>query len=174
MPKKQDESVDYFDQLAEDWLKSRPELMVGQCSMLLRVIRLAGILERDLVRICREFGINTGQFQVLAALRRKYPKPVTPTDLSRIAILTTGTMTILLDRLEEKGLARRIRHSTDRRSVEVEMTEAGKKLIDQAIERRVAALIEMQSALDAQDRESASQTLRKLLVVLDTPIDEAC
>ncbi|MCY1396781.1 homoprotocatechuate degradation operon regulator, HpaR [compost metagenome] len=172
MPKKRSSSRDYFDRFAEEWHNSRPDLKIEQCSMLLRVIRMAGILDRELVKTCREFGINSGQFQVLATLRRLYPSPMTPTDLGRYAILTSGTMTVLLDRLEEKGLARRVRNSTDRRSVEVELTDAGKTLIDLAIDKRMGTLLDLQSHLEQDELDSASQTLRKLLTSLDPPIED--
>ncbi|MNN37073.1 transcriptional repressor MprA [compost metagenome] len=78
----------------------------------------------------------------------------------------------LFDRLEEKGLARRVRNSTDRRSVEVELTDAGKTLIDLAIDKRMGTLLDLQSHLEQEELDSASQTLRKLLTSLDPPIED--
>jgi len=52
----------------------------------------------------------------------------TAAELCRFSRYDTGSMTRMLDRLEEKDLIRRIRSSTDRRVIHLELTEAGHDL----------------------------------------------
>ena len=52
----------------------------------------------------------------------------TAAELCRFSRYDTGSMTRMLDRLEEKGLIRRVRSSTDRRVIHLELTEAGREL----------------------------------------------
>ncbi|MEC3766060.1 MULTISPECIES: MarR family winged helix-turn-helix transcriptional regulator [Cupriavidus] len=160
-------TYDYVDQFLAEWRTARPDLQLEHADLLIRVIRLGGILERELGRLSQAHGISAGQFQVLAALRRRYPQTASPSDLSRIAILTTGTMTVLLDRLEEKGLVRRLRDPNDRRRLEVELTPAGKDLIDRALDERVARLHALTAGMDADDSSAATRVLRHLLAEID-------
>lgn len=51
----------------------------------------------------------------------------TVVELARRCQLDTGAMTRLLDRLEAKGLCRRCRSTSDRRVVNVELTDAGRR-----------------------------------------------
>jgi len=160
-------AFDYTDRFLDEWRAARPDLDLQHADFLVRVIRLGGILERELVRLAQSHGITSGQFQVLAALRRRYPRTASPSDLSRSAILTTGTMTVLLDRLEEKGLVRRLRDPNDRRRIEVELTPPGKETIDRALDERVRRLNELTTLVDADEARAASSALRHLLHSID-------
>jgi DNA-binding MarR family transcriptional regulator len=55
----------------------------------------------------------------------------TAAELCRFSRYDTGSMTRMLDRLEEKGLIRRVRSSQDRRVMHLELTEAGRALYPQ-------------------------------------------
>ncbi len=160
-------TFDYVDQFLAEWRAARPDLALQHADMLIRVIRLGGILERELGKLSQAHGISSGQFQVLAALRRRFPQRASPSDLSRIAILTTGTMTVLLDRLEDKGLVRRLPDPNDRRRLEVELTEEGMALIDRALDERIARLNALTAMMDADDCSAAARTLRHLLAAID-------
>ena len=52
----------------------------------------------------------------------------TAAELCRFSRYDTGSMTRMLDRLEEKDLIRRVRSSTDRRVIHLELTDAGREL----------------------------------------------
>lgn len=162
-------TFDYVDRFLAEWRAARPDLGLQHADVLLRVIRLGGILERELGKLSQAHGITSGQFQVLAALRRRFPQTASPSDLSKIAILTTGTMTVLLDRLEEKGLVRRLPDPNDRRRLEVELTEDGKALIDRALDERIARLNTLTAMLDPEDCGAATRALRHLLEAVDEP-----
>lgn len=164
-------TLDYVDQFLAEWRTARPDLKLQHADMLIRVIRLGGVLERELSKLSQAHGITSGQFQVLAALRRRYPNTASPSDLSRIAILTTGTMTVLLDRLEDKGLVRRLPDPNDRRRLEVELTEEGLACIDRALDERVGRLNALTAMLDPEESVAASHALRHLLNAIDASGD---
>jgi DNA-binding MarR family transcriptional regulator len=77
-------------------------------------------------RMLRELGLTSQEAALLmhAAGGRR-----TPTDLAADLGTDTAGMTRLLDRVEALGLARRVRHPADRRSVTVELTDAGRALV---------------------------------------------
>ncbi len=104
----------------------------------------------------------------MATLRRQgAPYCLTPTELSRATMLTSGAMTNRLDRLETKGLVRREADPGDRRGVRVVLTDSGLTLVDQAIEVRFAEAQSAAAKLSARDRRALESLLRHLLVGLD-------
>lgn len=66
-------------------------------------------------------------FAVLEALLHKGPLPIN--EIGKKVLLTSGSITVAVDRLEMKGLVERRAHGTDRRAKIVHLTAAGRKLI---------------------------------------------
>lgn len=155
---------DFIDRLDVEGPRSRPGIYLGDTAGMLRVMRLAAFLERDLAASC---AIKPGQFQVLAALRRRDPLPMTAGELARAAILTSGAMTAVLDRLEEQGLIRREIDAEDRRARRVTITEKGRNLINRALDQRMAQHRALNAALTLEERETLSAILRKLLIAVE-------
>jgi DNA-binding MarR family transcriptional regulator len=156
--------LDFIDRFGGEGPRSRPEIDLGGAAGLLRVMRLAAFLERELAASC---AVKPGQFQVLTALRRRDPLPMTAGELARASILTSGAMTAVLDRLEEEGLIRREIDSEDRRARRITITEKGRSLIDRALEQRMARHRALNAALTLEEREALSDILRKLLIAVE-------
>lgn len=155
---------DFIDRFDVEGPRGRPGIHLGDSAGLLRVMRLAAFLERDLAAGC---AVKPGQLQVLAALRRRDPLPMTAGELARASILTTGAMTAVLDRLEGEGLIRRAIDSEDRRARRITITEKGRSLIDRALEQRMAQHRALSAALTLEEREALSNILRKLLIAVE-------
>jgi len=88
--------------------------------------RLAQTVTRELDRRMADLGLTDAQWKPLLMLHQG--ECSTAADLSRMACHDTGAVTRLLDRLEAKGLIRRLRSAEDRRVVNLELTEAGEKI----------------------------------------------
>ncbi|MBS1228059.1 MAG: marR [Proteobacteria bacterium] len=88
--------------------------------------RLAQTVARELDRRMADLGLTDAQWKPLLMLHQG--ECSTAADLSRMACHDTGAVTRLLDRLEAKGLIRRLRSAEDRRVVNLELTEAGEKI----------------------------------------------
>src|SRR5271165_5689192 len=73
-------------------------------------------------------GLTPTQFGVLEAILHK--GTLSHRELSRKVLTSAGNMTDLVDKLEARGLVRRIRQKLDRRAVTVELTPAGRALIE--------------------------------------------
>ena len=95
------------------------ELSVGYLLGRARASLLAG-LDAELA----PFGLNAMQFAVLKHLADGNAR--TAADLCRHMYYDTGSMTRILDRLEEKGLVRRERCREDRRVVFLRVAPAGR------------------------------------------------
>jgi DNA-binding MarR family transcriptional regulator len=76
-------------------------------------------------------------------------------------------MTNRLDRLEERGLIRRIPNPQDRRSLDIELTGKGLRLVERAVTRHVENEGRMLAGLGARERDQLDRLSRKLLAHLE-------
>ena len=159
---------DLVDRIVEEWLRERPDLDHATLGTVARLLRIAEILNAELVRRLERLELSVGWFEVLAALRRSgAPYQLTPTELLSSVLRTSGAMTSRLDGMEHAGLITRVQNPGDRRSVLVELTPRGRTLADRAITVHVAnerALIE---ALSGDEQEEFGQLLARLLRSLE-------
>jgi DNA-binding MarR family transcriptional regulator len=117
-------------------------------------------------------GLAGESFDVLASLRRSgRPYQLSPTQLYREMMLTSGAMTNRIDRLEEAGLVLRRPDPQDRRGTLVRLTAKGKALIDAASIQHVANEERLLAALSAREQLQLGELLRKLLLSLGDAAD---
>jgi len=108
--------------------------------------------------------LESWEFDVLAALRRSGPPyRLSPGQLLRETLVTSGTMTNRVDRLVERELVTRQDHPNDRRGVLVELTDAGRDAVDAALAELIAAERQIMAALDVADHDQLTRSLRLLL-----------
>ena len=100
-------------------------------------------------------------FAVLEALLHKGPLPIN--ELGKKVLLTSGSITVAVDRLESKGLAERRASGTDRRAKIVHLTKAGKELIARLYADHAADMERLASAsLTKAERETLIRLLKKI------------
>jgi DNA-binding MarR family transcriptional regulator len=159
---------DEVDELVAQWHTQRPDLDVSPMHVLSRVTRLARHLDIARRSAFASHGLETWEFDVLAALRRVGPPfQLTPGALLRATLVTSGTMTNRVDRLAEAGLVRREPDPRDRRGVLVTLTDAGQARVDAALADFLHSERTLLSGLDDRQRELLSAMLRTLLAPLD-------
>ena len=108
-----------------------------------------------------ELEMCTSDFAVLEALLHKGPLPVN--EIGKKVMLTSGSITVAVDRLEAKGLVERRAHGTDRRARIVHLTKEGRKLITRAYADHAADLERLASAsLTRAERETLIGLLKKI------------
>ncbi|MFF8918190.1 MarR family winged helix-turn-helix transcriptional regulator [Streptomyces sp. NPDC015032] len=101
--------------------------------MIGRLHRPAGLLTEQLCLVYRRYGLNEGEFDVLAAPRRAgEPFERAPGEPATFTMVTTGAMTKRIDRLERNGLVTRRRSVEDGRGRVVALTAVGRELFDRA------------------------------------------
>jgi DNA-binding MarR family transcriptional regulator len=162
---------DLVDQLLAEWGQERPELDCQALSIVVRVQLLAKLLRQGAEQALQPLGLKLWEYDVLSALRRQgRPYSLPATELARASMLTTGAMTTRVDRLEEKGLVRRATDPDDRRGVNVSLTRAGRRLIDEAINARLQAAETQLAGLATGERRSVSDGLRKILLSRQAPV----
>jgi DNA-binding MarR family transcriptional regulator len=115
-----------------------------------------------------EHDLNRDDFDVLATLRRSGPPfRLTPTQLYRSALVSSGTMTGRINRLERLGLVDRRADPSDRRGSLVGLTPTGRRLADSLVERLLDDMAALVRDLDEQERSDVATALRVLLVALE-------
>jgi DNA-binding MarR family transcriptional regulator len=159
---------DLVDRIVEEWAGERPDLDLATLATGARLLRIGELLAVELSRRLERLELNAGWFEVLAALRRHgEPFQLTPTELLKSVLRTSGAMTSRLDGMERAGLIRRLQHPGDRRSVLVELTPRGRTLADRAITSHPANEARLLATLTADEREQLSALLAKLLRSLE-------
>ncbi len=159
---------DEVDRLLRGWRRVLPDVDVSPLEVLSRVSRLARYLDRQRSVVFARHDLEIWSFDVLSALRRSSaPANLSPGQLLAQTLVTSGTMTNRLDRLEERGLVRRNQDPADARSVRVQITAAGKKCVDAALTELVERELAILSALSGRDRASLSDLLRRVVGPFD-------
>ncbi|WP_375423382.1 MarR family winged helix-turn-helix transcriptional regulator [uncultured Friedmanniella sp.] len=157
---------DEVDVVVEAWARERPDLDVNPMRVLSRVTRLARHLDRQRAAAFSAHDLEPWEFDVLAALRRAgSPNQLSPGQLSRETMVTSGTMTNRVDRLAARGLVHRELHPDDKRGVLVRLTDAGQAAVDAALADLLAAEQRLLAGLDADDQQQLASALRRLLLV---------
>jgi MarR family 2-MHQ and catechol resistance regulon transcriptional repressor len=108
-----------------------------------------------------ELEICGSDFAVLEALLHKGPLPVN--EIGRKVLLTSGSITVAVDRLETKGLVERRASGTDRRARIVHLTKEGRKLITRAYAEHATDMERLAAAsLTTVERATLIRLLKKI------------
>jgi MarR family transcriptional regulator, 2-MHQ and catechol-resistance regulon repressor len=100
-------------------------------------------------------------FAVLEALLHKGPLPVN--EIGKKVQLTSGSITVAVDRLETRGFVERRAHDTDRRARIVHLTKEGRKLITRAYADHAADMERLSSdSLTTAERATLIRLLKKI------------
>lgn len=160
--------TDHVSGILAQWAAERPDVDVSPIGIVGRISRLSLVVEKELMHAFTQFGLNHWSFDMLATLRRTgAPYQLSPTELFRSMMVTSGTMTNRIDRLAEKGWVRRIPDPQDRRGILVELTEQGRELIDPALVSHVSNEARLLQPLSLQEQATLATLLRKWLSCLE-------
>lgn len=159
---------DDVDRIAAAWQRERPDLDVAPLQVLSRVSRLARHLDLARRQSFAAHDLETWEFDVLAALRRTGPPySLSPGQLGTQTLVTSGTMTNRIDRLESRGLVRREPDPTDRRGVRVVLTDPGRSAVDDAMSDLLTREQALLADLDTPQQGELAALLRTLVRQFD-------
>lgn len=159
---------DDVDRIVQAWQRERPDLDVAPLHVLSRVSRLARRLDLARVSAFAEHDLEGWEFDVLSALRRAgEPYRLSPGRLVQETLVTSGTMTNRVDRLERRGLVARSPAPTDRRGVLVTLTSEGRSRVDAAMADLLARERQLLADVPGAERDALADLLRRLLAALE-------
>jgi DNA-binding MarR family transcriptional regulator len=163
-----DRERDHVAAILDAWRAERPGLDVSPVAIFGRVTRIEHYQAAAMRQIWRRHQVDSGEYDVLAALCRSGPDyRLTPTELYRSVLVSSATMTERLDRLERRGLIARRPAGRDRRSILVELAPAGRSVFDRAHADLLATEAALLDGLSPRDRASLARLLAKLAALLE-------
>jgi MarR family 2-MHQ and catechol resistance regulon transcriptional repressor len=107
-----------------------------------------------------ETGLQLSEFAIMETLLNKGPLPINI--IGHKVLLTSGSMTAAVNRLENKGYVRRVRDENDGRCFRVHLTTEGHSVIEQAYIQHTQNLEKAASVLTQQERDELIRLLKKL------------
>ncbi|WP_035758983.1 MarR family winged helix-turn-helix transcriptional regulator [Granulicoccus phenolivorans] len=162
MTRRKSERPDNVDDIINTWATIRPELDVSAMQVFGRLHRSFLLYREQISARFEELGTNVAGFDVMAALRRAPEMKMSAGDLAQQTLVTTGGLTLRVRKLEAAGLVSRTRDATDNRVVHVQLTEAGRELLDKVADEHFTNLSRMLDGLDARTKESLADQLSLL------------
>jgi DNA-binding MarR family transcriptional regulator len=157
------QGMDAVDLIVSQWADQRPDVDASPMHVVGRIHRLAAELDQMLAPIFSAHGLGDGEFDVLATLRRAGdPYELSPGGLGASMMVTSGAVTKRIDRLERAGLVTRRVSEHDARARLIQLTAAGLRLVNTAIEEHVANESRLMAGLTSDERDTLTRLLRKL------------
>ena len=164
--------ADHVGHLIDGWSHERPDLNVAPLGVVQRVARLATYFAAEIEPVFTRSGLTGSDFAVLANLRRSgAPYQLTQRDLMASLRLTSGTVSVRIDHLSDRGLVRREPDPGDGRSVLVTLTHAGNDLFNAVAPAHLDNEDRLLAALRPEERDELARLLRILLIDFDQPAE---
>lgn len=145
------------------WERELPTVDATTMEVLGRLRRSFLRYQALLAELFDRYGLNMAAFDVLAALRRSGPPyRRTAGELAQMSLVTTGGITLRLDRLETAGLVARERDPDDRRVVYARLTDKGFEVVNTVAAAHFANEHRMLEGLSGAERRQLGRLLSKL------------
>jgi DNA-binding MarR family transcriptional regulator len=155
--------TDSVDRVVAGWREARPELPVAPIEVIARLQRIRAYLDQELEATFAEAGLTGPSFSVLATLTRLGGR-VSQRALMDELRLTSGTVSVRIDRLVEAGLVVREPDPRDARGTLVGLTTTGRALFERCAPIHLANEDRLLAALDEDERATVADLLRRLLI----------
>ncbi|MFT0762722.1 MarR family transcriptional regulator [Scrofimicrobium sp. R131] len=161
---REDESA----RIVRAWTHERPDLDASPMLVFSRLSRLSRHFDLLRRRAFATHELEPWEFDVLATLRRAgKPYSLTPGQLLAELLVSSGTMTNRIDRLEGRGLVVRGPAPSDRRAILVSLTEDGRTRVDSALATLLNSERELLEPLSTEERDRLAELLMPLLTVFE-------
>jgi DNA-binding MarR family transcriptional regulator len=127
-----------------------------------RLIQASELYSKELNK---KYQISAAQLNCILTLYEYGPLP--PSKIAQHMMVKSSTVTGVVDRLENKGLAERLRNSPDRRMITIQLTPAGKKLAENAPPPIQQKIIDGLKQTEKAKKEEIVNALNMLTGMLD-------
>lgn len=163
---------DFVDTLIQEWLETVPTLDLSGLPIIARIVRMSHYISQFIDANLARYNLNVGEFEVLAALARNPDRQLSPKELQKKILISSGGLSNRINRLEEKKFIVRIPDPADRRGVIVKITPEGRKLTLEAVETHVAIEKSLVQGLDAENKDQLAMLLKKLIQSQKSELNE--
>lgn len=117
-------------------------------------------INENVNRLIQTYGLNPTEFAVLELLYHKGDQPLQ--QIGGKILLASGSITYVVDKLEEKGYLVRVACPNDRRVTFAQITDNGKAFIEDVFPEHEKKINELMSELSPEEKHTAIELLKKL------------
>src|SRR2546422_68334 len=144
----QESAQDSVARLLADWARERPDLDFSPVGVITRLARARAHIDSALLQVFRDFGLTAADFRVIVTLRRVgSPYELPQARLMTQLALTSGTISLRVDRLAKRGIVTRTPDPNDKRGQLVRLTADGLRLFDEIAPLHLANVDRLLSGL---------------------------
>jgi MarR family 2-MHQ and catechol resistance regulon transcriptional repressor len=122
--------------------------------------KAAHAIEQNALRSVSALGLGLSEFAVLEVLLHKGPQPVN--FIGKKVLLSSGSITAAVDRLESRKLVRRTADTADLRARIVQLTDRGRRIIERALQQHAIDMEETMAVLRSSERTELVRLLKKV------------
>lgn len=155
--------MDHIDKILKQWQLQKPELDCSAIAIIGRIERANQLIEKSITPTFQKYELSNIEFDILATMRRN-PTPLTPTELYRSLMLSSGAVSTRIEKLVKRKLIKRQYNEEDRRSCNVILTDAGIKLIDLAFSEHINNEKRLLTPLTEVEQIQLATLLKKYLL----------
>ena len=155
-------SEDNVDKILSQWQVARPDLDCSAMGVVGRLRRTSNSWKGQMDQVFKQQGLNSIEFDILATLRRCGQPEVTPTELYKTLMISSGAVSTKIEQLVQRGFVERVASDEDRRSCKVRLTGEGQQFIDNALNAHVANMDKMIGVLNTKEQQQLATLLKKI------------
>ena len=122
--------------------------------------RMSNALSEGLLSSIKNIGLHPTEFALLEVIYHKGPQPIQK--IGEKILITSGNMTYVADKMEKKGLVYRSNHPKDRRVTLLNLTNEGKKVMDEAFPKHHEHIQQLLDGLTQSEKEVLLDLSKKL------------
>ena len=157
-----------IDETIQTWAEQRPDLDFASMSLSLKLNSIVRAVSDEIASQLEGIGVNLGEFDVLATLRRHgRGAKLTPKEIAAATFVTPSGLTSRLARLEKMGLISRQADPSDGRGALIKITPPGKRVADRGIEIVLATEDRYINELSTQMKKGLNQSMTRMIKTLD-------
>ncbi|WP_026584751.1 MarR family winged helix-turn-helix transcriptional regulator [Bacillus sp. J33] len=117
-------------------------------------------INENVNKLIQTYGLNPTEFAVLELLYHRGDQPLQ--QIGGKILLASGSITYVVDKLEQKGLLKRVACPNDRRVTFAQITDEGKSFIEKIFPGHEQHIHSLMSELSDQEKDTAIELLKKL------------
>lgn len=122
--------------------------------------RASKVIAEEAHKLVDPYGLNPTEFGVLELLYHRGPQPIQK--IGQKILLRSGSMTYVVNKLEERGYLARVTCEKDKRITYISVTDKGTELIEEIFPAHTKNIESLMSGLNAEEQDLAINLIRKL------------
>lgn len=142
---------------------------VSYYSSLWHILKVSHLMNTDLDRVCRQYGLSIADAQLLGSIRVEIPARPRATDMAQLMNISNAMLSTRLTKLEKRGFLIRRNSPTDKRATELELTDEGIALMDVVIDAigKQSMFVQSFQQLSSDDQQALARIMGQLHNELD-------